>query len=60
MGGPKSTEDAATVVIGLVFACALIYGMYWVFKTVSYSFFYESMVIETIHEQVKPEYLIKQ
>lgn len=34
-----------------------IYGCYWVAKTASYTIFYEDMVIETIHEQVKSECL---
>lgn len=38
-------------------ALAVIYGMYWIFKTVSYELFYESMVKDTIREMVKPEYL---
>lgn len=44
-------------IFGLTFFCAVTYGMYWVFKTVSYEIFYEDMVIETIKEQVKPEYI---
>jgi hypothetical protein len=34
-----------------------LYGMYWIFKTVSYVIFYESMVKNTIQEMVKEEYL---
>jgi uncharacterized membrane protein YccF (DUF307 family) len=35
----------------------IIYGSYWVVKNLSYLFFYEDMVQETIKEMVKPEYL---
>lgn len=34
-------------------AAAIIYGTYWVGKTVSYSIFYEDMVQGTIKELVK-------
>ena len=37
--------------------CAMIYGLYWVTKTVSYEVFYEDMVQETVREMVKPEHL---
>ena len=43
---------------GLTLFCILIYGMYWAFKTASYSLFYENMVIQTLHEEVKPECLL--
>jgi hypothetical protein len=43
------------IIIG---TCLLLYGTYWVVKHVSYFFFYEDMVKETIRELVKPEYLI--
>lgn len=33
------------------------YGVYWVFKTISYELFYEDMVEQTVREMVKPEYL---
>ena len=36
----------------LIFLSSL-YGIYWVVKTVSYSIFYEDMVIETINQKVK-------
>lgn len=45
--------------VGLVLSILVIYCVYWVTKHGSYFFFYESMVIETIKETVKPEYLIK-
>ena len=53
------TVKVVSVVVGLVVFCALSYGMYWVFKTISYGVFYESMVIETLHSVVKAECLVK-
>lgn len=42
------------LVIGAIaLVCSLIYGSYWVAKTVSYSIFYEDMVQQTISEMVK-------
>lgn len=48
------------IVIGvgsLLIALSFLYGCYWVAKTVSYSVFYEDMVIRTINKTVKPEAL---
>jgi hypothetical protein len=46
------------VLIGIIaIMVGFIYGGYWIAKTVSYSFFYEDMVEETIKEMVKPEAL---
>ncbi len=43
-------------VLGATLAVVLLFGglflMYWVFKTLSYQIFYESMVLETIRETV--------
>jgi hypothetical protein len=44
-------------IAGVALICGFIYGSYWVAKTVSYSFFYESMVENTVRDLVKPEYL---
>ena len=55
----KEVVNVVSVVVGIVVFCALSYGMYWVFKTVSYGIFYESMVIETLHSVVKAECLVK-
>ncbi len=44
---------------GIVLIGGIRYGSYWIAKTVSYSFFYESMVEQTVREMVKPEYLKK-
>ena len=54
MGGLKL---AGMIIIGVILGAALMYGSYWIAKTLSYSFFYESMVQETIRELIKPEYL---
>jgi len=45
------------VIAGLLGFVAFVYGMYWVFKTVSYVLFYEEMVKATITTMIKPEYL---
>jgi len=56
----KSTiKTVAGGLAGLIAICAVVYGMYWIAKTVSYQIFYEDMVIEEIQEQVKSECLIK-
>ena len=54
--GMRMRSSLHTVII-IVIVCAITYGMYWIFKTVSYEIFYESMVKETVREMVKPEYL---
>lgn len=53
----RNVGTVAIFVGGITLAGGFIYGCYWVAKTTSYSFFYEDMVIKTIHQQVKPEYL---
>lgn len=45
------------VIIAIILSFAVTYGIYWLFKTISYQIFYESMVKQTIIELVKPEYL---
>lgn len=52
-------KNVIVSIFGIVLICALIYGCYWVAKTVSYSIFYEDMVQETVREMVNPEYLRK-
>jgi len=54
-------KDAAIKIV-VVLAClgvfgGIIYGGFWVAKTVSYSIFYEDMVRQTIVEMVKPDSL---
>ena len=46
------------IIIGLVvILLAFIYGCYWVGKSLSYTIFYEDMVVQTIRETVMPEFL---
>ncbi len=52
-------KNCVMVVCVIAAMCAFTYGAYWITKTGSYKFFYEDMVIRTIHEQVPPKYLIK-
>jgi len=49
--------DGLKLLFALVFACVTIYCSYWIAKNVSYWFFYEDMVKQTIEELVKPEAL---
>jgi FtsZ-interacting cell division protein ZipA len=44
-------------IAGIVCIIAIIYGAYWIAKTVSYQVFYEDMVKQTVRDMVKPEYL---
>jgi len=44
---------AVGIFAGVVLVASLIYGSYWIAKTVSYSVFYEGMVRETVREMVK-------
>jgi hypothetical protein len=50
-------KASMATLLSLILVCGLIYGMYLAFKTLSYVFFYESMVQQTVKEMVKPEYL---
>jgi len=50
----SNVTAVALFVGGITVAGGFIYGCYWLAKTGSYSFFYEDMVIKTIHQQVKP------
>jgi hypothetical protein len=53
----KLIKAIVVTVLGLAIAVTIIYGCYWLAKTVSYAFFYEDMVQRTVVEMVKPEYL---
>lgn len=53
----KNMKMIALIFAVIVLIGGTIYGSYWIAKTVSYSFFYESMVEQTVREMVKPEYL---
>lgn len=50
-------KEFAGIIAGLVIVCGIIYGGYWLAKTVSYSLFYEDMVQKTITEMVKADAL---
>lgn len=41
------------MVLYLIFSVAIIYGCWWIGKTISYKIFYEAMVQKEIHEMVK-------
>jgi predicted acyltransferase len=47
----------AMSLLALLISATIIYGCYWVAKSVSYAIFYEDMVRATVSEMVKPEYL---
>jgi len=49
--------DSLVFTLITIAICGIIYGYYWLVKIGSYSFFYEDMVIKTIHQQVQPQYL---
>lgn len=46
-------KEVLGVVLGLVVAGTLMYGLYWVGKSLSYTIFYQDMVREEIREMVK-------
>ena len=50
-------KSLISIVGGLILFCGILYGTYWIAKTVSYEIFYEDMVEDTVREMVKPEYL---
>jgi hypothetical protein len=50
-------KDVIVGIAGVVLVCAVVYGCYWVGKTVSYSIFYADMVEKTIVEMVKADAL---
>jgi len=41
------------VLLGTIISLGVIYGMYWIVKSVSYWLFYEDMTRSTIVEMVK-------
>lgn len=49
----KDLRDYLLIIAALVIFCAVIYGFYYIGKAVSYSFFYEDMVQDSIEELVK-------
>ena len=46
-------KDLFHVILGTVISLAVVYGIYYFFKTISYWLFYEGMVKNTIIEIVK-------
>lgn len=46
-------KDWAQIIGGILLFGAVLYGSYWLAKTVSYTIFYESMVEQTVREMVK-------
>lgn len=53
----KNVTEIVIMLAVIVNILAVILGCFWLAKTGSYSFFYEDMVIKTITQQIKPEYL---
>lgn len=53
----KNLKGIMAGVAALAITIFMIWGCYWVVKSVSYNLFYEDMVIQTIQEQVKKEAL---
>lgn len=51
-------KSAGLIIGAIILAISVVYGCYWIGKTVSYTIFYESMVEQTVREMVKPEFLI--
>ena len=41
----------------LILITEIVYGCYWMIKSLSYFFFYEGFVQQTVREMIKPEYL---
>jgi len=50
-------KDLLVGIVAVSLAVGLVYGGYWLTKTLSYSFFYEDMVQETVRELVKSDSL---
>jgi len=48
-------KDLMIVIGSILVTIFFLYGAYYVAKNISYSLFYEDMVIETIKELVKKE-----
>lgn len=54
----KDAIKAVALIVGILLVVGgIIYGCYWIAKTVSYTLFYESMVQDTVREMVKKESL---
>lgn len=48
----KNIYYVGGVLISIAILMSIVYGFYWVAKTVSYSIFYEDMVKQTIIDMV--------
>lgn len=53
----KMFKKAIGIIFIILISLGLIYGLYWVGKTLSYNFFYKDMVKSTITQMVKQEAL---
>lgn len=53
----KSVKGIIYIILFIVFILAIAFGGWWIKKTISYNFFYESSVQETVKKMVKPECL---
>ena len=49
----KQMKNFGAMLIAIVLLASMIYGCYWLAKTVSYKLFYESMIQSTVREMVK-------
>ena len=49
----NQASKITSAVFVCMFAAVLMYGVYWVAKTVSYQVFYKDMVKQTVIEMVK-------
>lgn len=48
-------KSVVQIIVMVVVSAGLLYGSYWVAKTVSYKLFYEDMVRETVTEMLEEE-----
>ena len=53
----NKVKTAMAMMIGPPALVAILWGSYWITKKLSYEWWYEDMVQETVREMVKPEYL---
>jgi hypothetical protein len=52
-----SIKIISAYLFGLAIFCLILWGGYWIAKTVSYRLFYKEMVEQTVIELVKPDSL---
>ena len=53
----KDLQKAVLGIVAITVFLIVIYGLYWIGKTVSYKVFYQDMVRATVAEMVKSEAL---